>query len=177
MSSSFSVQSCGICICPNILLRSVLHPLHQLYSSPVIDPSRLTYTEAELREAIPVLMRAHGAIKAASEVARAAKVLGPSLQSSIVLEMPETKEGAVLAKYAEELEAMFVVSSVEINGTVPVDAAWKYSEQFDVDGAGTKGTAWVLPPKQHKCARCWRYVAPAEESLCGRCEEAVAGVD
>lgn len=37
------------------------------------------------------------------------------------------------------------------------------------------GTVLVLPPEQAKCPRCWRYVAPAEDELCGRCEDVVAG--
>ncbi|MBE3048762.1 hypothetical protein IMZ48_40930 [Candidatus Bathyarchaeota archaeon] len=26
---------------------------------------------------------------------------------------------------------------------------------------------------QHKCGRCWRYLAEKEDSVCGRCEDAV----
>ncbi|KAK0731832.1 tRNA synthetases class I-domain-containing protein [Lasiosphaeris hirsuta] len=154
---------------------SVIHPLKQLYSAPIIDPSRLTHDETALRAAIPVLMSAHSAIKAASEPARASKVLGSSLQCSVVLEVPEGEALKSLEAYADELEAMFVVSSVEINGAVP-ECAWKYSEVFEV--GEVRCTAWVLPPKQDKCPRCWRYVAPKEDALCGRCEEVVGdGVD
>ena len=50
-------------------------------------------------------------------------------------------------------------------------AEWKFKAEFDVPGG--KGTAWVLPPKEAKCPRCWKYVAPAENELCGRCAEVV----
>ncbi|KAK3341791.1 tRNA synthetases class I-domain-containing protein [Lasiosphaeria hispida] len=155
---------------------SVVHPLKQLYSSPVIDPSRLTYDETALRAAIPILTSAHTAIKAASEPARASKVLGSSLQCTVVLEVPGGEALKSLEAYADELEAMFVVSSVEINAAIPAECAWKYSEVFEV--GGVKCTAWVLPPRQDKCPRCWRYVALKEDALCGRCEEVVGeGVD
>lgn len=150
---------------------SVVHPLRQLYDAPLVEPARWTVDEGELREAVPVLMRAHAAIKAAAEMARGEKVLGSSLQCSVVLEVPEGKGLQALSRHRGELEAMFVVSSVELNGAVPEEAEWKYCEAFELDGAQCK--AWVLPPKEAKCPRCWRYVAPKEEELCGRCEEVV----
>ncbi|KAL2137887.1 hypothetical protein VTI28DRAFT_7920 [Corynascus sepedonium] len=149
-----------------------LHPLRQLYNAPLVDPSRLTLDQAELREAVPVLMAAHAAIKAASEPARADKVLGSSLQCDVVLEVPEGGRALdILRRYREELAAMFVVSSVELNGAIREALEWKYCEEFELDGSQCK--AWVLPPTQAKCPRCWRYVAPKEDALCGRCEEVV----
>ncbi|EAQ93713.1 hypothetical protein CHGG_01948 [Chaetomium globosum CBS 148.51] len=133
---------------------TVVHPLHQLYDAPLVDEGRRTVAEGALREAVPVLMRTHAAIKAASELARGDKVLGSSLQCDVVLEVPEGKALQALERFREELEAMFVVSSVELNGTVAEDAQWKYCEEFELEGKQCK--AWVLPPKQAKCPRCWR---------------------
>lgn len=148
-----------------------VHPLRQLYGAPLVDAARLTLDEAELARAVPVLMRTHAAIKAASELARADKVLGSSLQCRVVLQVPAGSAVLeALARYREELEAMFVVSEVALNGEVPA-AEWKYCEEFELDGARCK--AWVLPPTQAKCPRCWRYVAPKEDELCGRCEDVV----
>lgn len=151
--------------------RSVVHPLQQLYSSPLIDSSRLTLDEPELRKAIPVLMSTHAAIKAASERARAEKVLGSSLQCSVILEVPEGETLSSLRALADELDTVFVVSSVDLNVAVP-ESDWGFSEAFEANGS--KCLAWVLPPKQSKCPRCWRYVAPSEDELCQRCDEVVA---
>ncbi|AEO69961.1 uncharacterized protein THITE_2120730 [Thermothielavioides terrestris NRRL 8126] len=150
------------------------HPLRQLYDAPLVDPARLTIDEAELRGAVPVLMRVHAAIKAALETARADKLLGSSLQCAVVLQVPEGgRVLRTLRRFSDELEAMFVVSSVELNGAVPEGegAQWKRCEEFELDGEACK--AWVLPPKQAKCPRCWRFVAPQEDQLCARCEEVV----
>ncbi|KAI0149711.1 isoleucyl-tRNA synthetase [Hypoxylon sp. NC0597] len=152
---------------------SLVHPLHQLYADPVIDPSRLTRDLTSLRKDIPVLMSVHAAIKSGLENARGDKVLGSSLQSSVLLDVADSPTRDVLQTYADELEAMFVVSSVEINAALPVDPEWRYTQEFEVDGV--KGTVVVLPPKQAKCPRCWRYVAPEEDKLCHRCEDVVAG--
>lgn len=131
----------------------------------------MTHGEPELRKAVPVLMSAHAAIKAASERARAEKVLGSSLQCSVILEVPEGKALSSLKGLAAELEAMFVVSSVDLNIEVP-ESEWGFSEAFE--SHGSKCLAWVLPPREAKCPRCWRYVAPKEDELCQRCDEIVA---
>lgn len=132
-------------------------------------------------------MAAHAAIKAALERARSDKVLGSSLQSSVVLSVSEgnPKAEAVLRRYADELDALFVVSSVEIVDNTPLPKGsgsgsepWSYEQEIvlggDVgEGGAVIGTAVVLPPKQAKCPRCWRYVAPAEDTLCERCADVV----
>ena len=147
--------------------RSLEHPMKQLYDAPLYDPSRFVMDEAALRKDIPVLMAAHGAVKSALEMARLAKALGSSLQSSVVITI-EGEVASTLERYSSELDAMFVVSSVDVNTGIP-DAAWKYEEVFEV--GGVQGRATVLPPEQHKCGRCWRYLAEEEDGLCRRCDD------
>lgn len=147
--------------------RSVLHPLQQLYNAPLIDPSRLIRDEAQIAAAVPILMQTHADIKPVLEKARANKLLGSSLQCSVVLEIQDESALAVLTEYADELEAMFVVSSVGINTEIPEKPEWHLKHDF------AHGVIHVLPPNQAKCPRCWRYVAPAEDRLCGRCEEVI----
>lgn len=176
------------------------HPLQQLYSSPLIDESRLPGDEDKLRETIPILSAVHAGINNVTETARRAKVMGSSLQCSIVLQVPEESVANTLNQFGEELESLFVVSSVGVNTSLPQDPVWKYSLNIQVpiggalsktDGAsiginsengddnavdasaGIECTVWALPPEAHKCARCWRYMAPVEDSLCKRCEDVV----
>lgn len=166
--------------------RNIQHPLHQ-----ILDPKQPLAIErslyADVEPDIHWLLNANTAIKTAQEEARAAKLIGSSLQSCVILEMPETAK-AMFDKYLEDLEAIFVVSSVELAGagakaeasvgsSAEADVSrgrdWEFSAEFDVPGGG-KGVAHVMPPKQAKCPRCWRYVASTEEELCKRCEEVVA---
>ena len=145
-----------------------LHPFHQTLNDPIISLDR-NVKDANLLADLPWLMNASTAIKLAQEQGRTAKKIGSSLESSIVLELPaEALE--VFSRHASELQDIFVASSVQLN--VAVEGEWEYSSEFSVPGG--KGTAWVLPPKDHKCSRCWRFVAPKEDELCGRCEEAVS---
>ncbi|ROW07958.1 hypothetical protein VMCG_03655 [Cytospora schulzeri] len=186
---------------PEWLKKDSAHPLQQLYSSPILDESRLPADETKLREAIPVLFGVHTAIKSASELARRDKKVGSSLQCSVALQIPDAAVAATLQQFGDELEDMFVVSSVDINEPLPETPEWKFSLDFQIPLSGVSNTnrpdgtevsnsdsdrvdvegssrtigctAWVLPPKAHKCPRCWRYIAPKEEGLCGRCEDVV----
>ncbi len=151
-----------------------IHPLQQLYSAPLIDASRMQGEEDSLRRALPVVLAAHAAIRGASERARNDKALGSSLQCSVVLDVPDVASVDLLGEVADELDAMFVVSTVELNVTVPAEAEWRYEQAFTANGALCK--AWVLPPQMAKCPRCWRYVAPRDDSLCQRCEDVVVGM-
>ncbi|RNJ52349.1 isoleucine-tRNA ligase [Verticillium nonalfalfae] len=154
---------------------SLTHPLHALASTPLFDPARLTHDPAALRADLPLLLSVHAAVKAALERARLAKRLGSSLQSAVVVSVPAAPSAAVLARYAADLDALFVVSSVEVRvGAAPPEVP--FAQEFEAD-AGTKGVVSVLPPTGCKCSRCWRYVAEAEDSLCGRCEEAVEALE
>lgn len=160
---------------PAWLKDGTAHPLQQLYSSPIIDPTRLPGDRAKLREAITVLSAVHAGIKSATEIARREKVMGSSLQCSIMLEVSDASVATVLGRFGDELESLFVVSSVDVNTPLPEAPEWKYELDFQVpavDGASTDVPCkvWVLPPKAHKCPRCWRYVAPTEDELCRRCE-------
>ena len=87
------------------------------------------------------------------------------------LQLPESAR-EVFERYADELESIFVVSSVEIAEHLEGESDWVFTADFDTPGG--RGTAYVLPPKEAKCPRCWRYVAPAKDELCRRCEDVVS---
>ncbi|KAI2471300.1 isoleucyl-tRNA synthetase [Annulohypoxylon bovei var. microspora] len=151
---------------------SFAYPFHQLYTDPIIDPSRLTRDLASLRKDIPVLMSVNAAIKLGLETARRDKVVGSSIQSSVIIRIADSATREVLERHTDELEAMFVVSSVQINSRPPDNPRWCYLSPFEV--GGIEGSATVLPPTQPKCPRCWRCVAPEEDKLCQRCEDVVS---
>jgi isoleucyl-tRNA synthetase len=139
----------------------------------VIDPARLTIDQAQLRLDLPILSAVHDAVKAGLEQGRELKALGSSLQCSVNIAVNDERVAAVLKEYLDELDAMFVVSSVELNSPIaPESHDWCYSKEFAVDGA--QGVVHVLPPKGSKCSRCWKYIAEEEDGLCGRCDEVVA---
>jgi len=150
------------------------NPARQLYNAPLIDPLRLTLPQDVVRRDQSTITEVHSAVKATLEEARTAKVLGSSLQSSVILEVEDGKAAAVLGRYEDELHDIFVVSSVQLNQPLPDKPEWAYQKEFEIQDAKIK--VHVLPPKQEKCSRCWKYVASVEDALCGRCEEVVGAL-
>lgn len=140
-----------------------------------------TWADAEamrgLEGKMEVLARVGDAVKAAQERARAEKRMGGGLECDVVVRVAEEVEG-VLEKGAEEdLAAVLVVSRVRVvsGGEEAVGgegAEWAFSEGFELEG-GVEGVVEVRPAAESKCPRCWRYVAPSPEELCGRCEDVV----
>ena len=155
-----------------------LPPLH---SAPLLDRdsrrlSTTTLDPAQIRAHLPVLRAVHDAVKTALEQCRARKLLASSLQSSITIHASDPALATVLALYADELDAIFVVSSLRlVNAAVPPsphqDQAWVRLPLI-VD-ARTVGSVAVFPPCAHKCVRCWRYVAPVDGEPCLRCAAVV----
>lgn len=153
---------------------SVEHPL-----KTIVDLQRPLGLDRELYMGVEAdiepLLAANAAIKTAQEEARARKLIGSSLQSSVALQLPAAAM-RVFEKYRADLEALFVVSEVELveegmkgdGGAVE----WQFEAEFEAPGGG-RGVAYVRPPKEAKCPRCWRYVAEKEDELCGRCEDVV----
>ncbi|KAI6385779.1 hypothetical protein MCOR23_011555 [Pyricularia oryzae] len=165
---------------PQWLKETMPHPLQRLYNDPLIaDPGLLTIPEAKLRAAMPVLDAARVAINAAAELGRADKKIGQSLQSAVTLYSRFASANEALQLLSEEqLAAFYVVSCVKISTETPAGAnGWLYSAKAKVEAGEAKDAvikAVVRHPSDHKCPRCWRYVAEEEETLCGRCEDVIA---
>lgn len=149
-------------------LEDQVHPFHRTLDEPLT--LRNPRASEHIQDDLTWLLNANAAIKTAQEEGRSKKMLGSSLESSVILSLP-SQSRRLFDRYADELDSIFVVSSVELDGDMGCQVPWKFSAEFDT--LGGKGTAWVLPPKEAKCPRCWRYVAPSENQLCKRCDDIV----
>ncbi|OMP86857.1 Isoleucine--tRNA ligase [Diplodia seriata] len=151
---------------------------------------------ARVEQAMDVLAAAGGAVKAAQEEARHAKLMGGGLGCEVVLRLPAppaaaaggagADAAAVVAdvlceRMEEDLAAVFVVSGVKVvvGGAAAGEdeavegAEWVFKAPFELPGG--QAVAEVRPSRKCKCPRCWRYVAPSADVLCGRCEGVVGG--
>jgi isoleucyl-tRNA synthetase len=144
------------------------HPFHRILTDQLTErnPKPAEHVQGD----IPWLLNANAAIKAAQEQARSKKLIGSSLESSVVLQLPPDAQ-QLFSRYADELDSIFVSSSVSINE--PVEGDWQFSAPFATPNGEVSGMAWAVPAKDAKCPRCWRFVAPAEDKLCRRCEGVV----
>jgi isoleucyl-tRNA synthetase len=165
----------------SIFISCLEHPLHRTLQDGIVNLYCAKSIEfpATIERDISAITGAKSAISTALEEARGQKLIGSSLQSSVVLSIPSGNPLSTFQNYLNELEAIFVVSSIELgDGKGVVEdrkPEWHFMAEFEV--GGQKAEAWVLPPKDHKCPRCWRYVAPVEDELCGRCDEEVKIVE
>ncbi|KAG0645514.1 Isoleucyl-tRNA synthetase [Hyphodiscus hymeniophilus] len=132
--------------------REQIHPFHMTLDQPLT--ARNTTINGKIAEDIPWLLSANAAIKTAQEAAREKKIIGSSLQSSVILELSDPVTEELFRRYEDELDSIFVVSSVQIGGEVGAKSI--ASASFDGPGTG-KGVVYILPPKEAKCPRCWRW--------------------
>jgi isoleucyl-tRNA synthetase len=140
---------------------------------PVFDtPYRVTKSDAEMETYIQFIASTHTAIKQAQEEARAQKLIGSSLECSVIL-YPSGGFEPMYNELAHELATMFVVSSVEISHSPKnPDAKWMFEAGVVGEKGFTGSVVKVIPARDAKCLRCWRFVAPVD-GLCERCEEVV----
>lgn len=164
-----------------------IHPLKQTYESTLSIINKILTAEKsaalveKIRTDLQYIRTADAAIKEAQEEARKQKLIGSSLQCSVILHMPRDAEEAnhLFSGYRDELDAIFVVSEVHIfsesEDPLPSTRQFAFSAEFCADVEGRKGVAWVVPAKHGKCERCWRYVVKDEHALCERCNGVVYG--
>ncbi|KAF2501162.1 isoleucyl-tRNA synthetase [Lophium mytilinum] len=179
-------------VCP-MLVEEVWEHVPERMRSEEEHPARIVWEpfeweleageERRLEGQMMVIGAVHAAIKGVQEKARGEKKIGSGLECRVVLVLPEGKveeEFEKLELRDEDLADVFVVSGVSVVGEAgvkeaigEVEPAWRYEEVFELGEEGPMVKVVVLPPLEHKCPRCWRFVAPKLEELCLRCEDAV----
>ena len=124
-----------------------------------------------LEESYDKLFEYRDTVLKALEEARAARVIGKSLDADLVIYAPEGSEAMkVFALHAPQLDTVFITSKVElVTGKAPEGA-------FEDAVSGL--SVVVKPASGEKCVRCWRsvdeYTDDADgQHLCPRCKDAV----
>jgi isoleucyl-tRNA synthetase len=136
----------------------------------------LTVDEPILRADWELLTPVRDAVKQALEHCRTQKLVGSSLQCSLVIRTAGDDNALTncLSRWRDELPSVLVVSTVHIDEPGPPTPAWSHEQAFDV--AGSKGVIAVYPPSAAKCPRCWNYTAESEDELCKRCDDVVSAM-
>ncbi len=117
------------------------------------------------------LFRYRDDVMKALEIARAAKVIGKSLEAKVTIYGKEDNEAMKLfSAHANELEELFIVSKVALsNEAAPAEAFCETESGVAV---------LVEVASGEKCVRCWAYREDCThdeegQCLCARCREAV----
>ena len=125
----------------------------------------------EVEEKYEGLFHYRDDVMKALELARAAKVIGKSLEAKVtVYGAPENQAMQFFSAHKEVLEEVFLVSKVELSSADAPEDAFRETE------SGVAVQVSVAEGK--KCVRCWAYRDDCEpdedgQCLCGRCRKAV----
>lgn len=149
-----------------------MHPLRRTWTQTSEE-----WNNGEIESTLPVLLAANTAVKAAQENARAAKLMGSSLESFVTLLAPNNASGksALTVWQGTAMRQMLVVSDLRANfgdeesvSKLKNDllvqgeqSMWVYSELIELPD-GSKGWAVIQKPSSSKCERCWRYRADGQ---------------
>ncbi|MCX7848015.1 MAG: isoleucine--tRNA ligase [bacterium] len=105
------------------------------------------------------------------ELARQAGMIGSGLEAQVALHTTDPVLSPLLAKYAHELPAFFIVSHVDLSESP--------DQHWHVGQACPSVRIFVTRSRGAKCARCWNFSesvgsSPLAPDLCSRCAHVVA---
>jgi isoleucyl-tRNA synthetase len=134
-----------------------------------------TLAFADVAEGLNALFGLRDDVMKALELARAAKLIGKSLDAKVTVYTGDEETLATLNRYASDLATMFITSAATVvKGEAPAGAFVETQSGIAV---------LVEPADGEKCDRCWTFVsAPLYDGegedrgcLCARCHKVVFG--
>ncbi|KAF2009332.1 isoleucyl-tRNA synthetase [Aaosphaeria arxii CBS 175.79] len=183
---------------PERLRKDSIHPARAQWRAPdctAPDNNSVQHYSDQHNVYLSYINTLGTAIKASQERLRADKKIGSSLECRVLIGMSEGDQPNGDSRLKDffagsapesptgnaELAGLFVVSNFETRSLAEIDDIvvslkgqeneWWAIETLRIDNHEVK--ILVLKPEDHKCVRCWRFVAPAPETLCRRCEDVI----
>ncbi|MCL6582021.1 MAG: isoleucine--tRNA ligase [bacterium] len=117
------------------------------------DP-KAEYLDSDLAERWETLLQVRAEVAKVLEAARAAKVIGHSLDAQVSLILTDPKLYDFLKKYADLLPTIFITSSTTLEQT---ESAPSDAEGYTRSGLFDQLFIKVTHAEGEKCARCWKY--------------------
>lgn len=151
-----------------------------VFLSPVPDPD-MSLSDIQLGEKWDRIFRERGEVLKALEQARAAGIIGHSLDANVVFEPLNGAQGSLLSELVrserDRLQDLLIVSQASLAG----DSSGSVPNQFSSYDAGSLNCRIkVGKAVGSKCERCWKYDPavgqdPAHPSVCARCAAVLNG--
>ncbi len=115
----------------------------------------------QIEEEWEKIWKSREAVNKKIEEKRVSKVIGHSLDTKVILTVPEN-EYLLLEKLGDELKDVFIVSQIEIQ-------------------KGNETEVTVLKAEGEKCERCWQYATDIKKTgpfpnVCKRCEDILSSL-
>ncbi|KAI0315579.1 tRNA synthetases class I-domain-containing protein [Amylostereum chailletii] len=113
------------------------------------------------------------------ERARGQRELSSSLEAEVDLVIEGSSRctpiASLLTREEHFLKTLFIVSDASVTDKGSLETtphSWCYMESVSLNNIEL--TVRVRPASREKCPRCWTYTREEEETLCSRCENALA---
>jgi isoleucyl-tRNA synthetase len=137
-------------------------------------PVKDEYKDPELADRWDTIIGVRKEVTKALEIARKAKMIGHSLDASVLLGLSEELMD-LIGPYEKQLKYLFIVSSVEM---VPANKVKSGFEGEEMQGVKVK----VAPSKDKKCERCWVHdpttgMDREHPTICKRCLQALSEME
>ncbi|KAF9179541.1 hypothetical protein BGZ51_006846 [Haplosporangium sp. Z 767] len=150
-----------------------------------------SWNDMALREEFQVVRQLRVEVNQLLEQARSAKVIGPSLEATLEIQLPlngvegeasSEKEQALLNRvveiYANDFSKFFIISEVKVSRmsvSSVADEGYVFSKSVTLPLAGTCRLV-VQKSSLHKCPRCWTFTSTEQDLLCDRCTSVLASL-
>ncbi len=133
-------------------------------------PVKEEYRDPDLGERWESIIRVRKEVTKALEIARKDKVIGHSLDASVILGLSNEWMDK-LGPYRDQLRSLFIVSSADI---VPINDLEDGSKAEELEGLKIR----VTPSEDEKCERCWVHDPTTGDderhpTICRRCLNAL----
>jgi isoleucyl-tRNA synthetase len=137
-------------------------------------PIKNEFKDIELAERWEEIIKIRKEVTKTLELARKDKVIGHSLDSSVILALPD-KLYDLLVPYKDTLRSIFIVSSVDLAQVNEVEEGY---ESEEISGLKIK----VAPSEDKKCERCWVHDPSVGKNgkhsgICIRCIDALTEME
>ncbi|KAG0299331.1 hypothetical protein BGZ98_010130 [Dissophora globulifera] len=173
-----------------------IHPQPSVFRTGWLETPE-SWNDGALREEFQVVKQLRVEVNQLLEQARAAKLIGPSLEATVEIQMPavttaSSEEQRVLDQivrtYADDFAKLFITSDVSVT-TVPLPTDATAATTTTADGPASvfvrdvnlakagNCRLVVQRAKLHKCPRCWTFTSTEQDALCARCGPVVASLE
>ncbi len=129
------------------------------------------FENPELADEWNLIVEIRDVVLKALEIRRKEGKIGSSLDAKVLLKIKDKRKEEIAKKYIKYLPQVFIVSQVEVVGTL--DTVLVEDETSGVE-------VMVVEPEGKKCARCWIWSKTVGENkeypdICAKCIKAVKG--
>ncbi|HSQ12668.1 MAG TPA: class I tRNA ligase family protein, partial [Candidatus Deferrimicrobium sp.] len=147
---------------------------NSIFLSPIPEPD-VSLNDPQVTEKWDRIFQERSEVLKALEQARAAGIIGHSLDASVVFEPLNGAHGSLLRDLIENdrnrLQDLLIVSQASLSGD-PAAAATNQVSSYDADSLNCRIT--VGKASGRKCERCWKYDADvgkdqSHPTVCARC--------